>query len=81
MDKIEKITIIALVLLFVTIASLAVGLPTKNRTIYYEIPQWGKFVCVKNTEWFGKNPTSECWLLTTDNKMVEFIDTWNRNKK
>lgn len=74
------ISMIAMVSLFVAMIVLIIGLPVKNSTSFYEIPEWGKYTCVTNTKWFGKNKTKECWLLTAEPKMIEFIGTYNKQK-
>lgn len=60
---------------------LAIGCPIKNETTVYEIPEWGKYTCITNKGWFAKNKQTECWLLVAEPKMVEFINTWNKNEK
>lgn len=63
-----------------SILILAMGCPIKNSTRYFDIPEWGKYTCVKNTDWWGKNERKECWLLEMEPKMIEFIETYNKTK-
>jgi hypothetical protein len=66
--------------LFVAFIFLIAVAPEKNVLKYYEIKGWGKFVCSTDYTWGNKIVNKECWLLTADEQMVKFVETWNKNK-
>ena len=56
---------------FIILMSLA---PERNKLHYYEIKDWGKFVCSTDYTWGNKVVNKECWLLEMQNEMKDFID-------
>lgn len=70
-----------MMLLFVVFLVLVSFAPTKNNLKYYEIKGWGKFVCSTDYDWFSEIKNKECWLLTVEEEMDQFIVTYNEVRK
>jgi hypothetical protein len=65
---------------FIAFLLLIALAPEKNHLKYYEIDGWGKYVCKTDYTWGNKVVNRECWLLTVEDQMKGFIETWNKNK-
>jgi hypothetical protein len=73
--------LIPLVLIFFFAFIILISIrPEKNHLKYYEIEGWGKYVCSTDYTWGNKVVNRECWLLTADEKLINFVETWNKNK-
>lgn len=69
-----------IIMLFVAFMALMAVSPQKNHLNYYEIPGWGKYVCSIDYTWGNKIEKRECWLLTVEDQMKVFIETYNKQK-
>jgi len=68
-------------ILFIAFLVLISVAPEKNHLKYYEIDGWGKYVCSTDYTWGNKVVNRECWLLTADEQLIEFVETYKKAKQ